>query len=455
MIVLDGLESRVSRIRKIGDFIHKQSPAVWVGATVLLAFLIRFVVVCCAFRGIADPANTHAEFGFEMGWTARSIALGHGFSGPFQPITGPTAIVPPIYPYLLAGIFRALGLYTARAAFVTLTFNSIVSSLTCIPIYAAARESSGERLARWAAFGWAIYPFAVYFSAARVWDYALTSLLFACCFWWAARLHRSVGVRPWILFGVLFGVTALCNPSIVSSLPFLLLIAVWRGRQIGLTRLTHAAVAFFAFALVLLPWTVRNERALHILSPVRDGFWLEFYAGNIGDPTNSNSPSAHPASNPDEMALYSRIGETAYMGQKHALAVANLRNHKAAFLLASTRRFIRFWTGYWSFSPAYLEHEPYDLPNVPFCSTLALFTLIGLFASSPRDRFRLPPFALLVALFPVPYYLTHASMDYRQPIEPELVILSTAGALAVRDRLLASNREAVKVSATELDLVAS
>jgi len=455
LIVLEGVERKPSISRRIGDFAHSQTAAVWVIRVTLLAFLIRFIVVCCAFHSIANPSNAHAEFGFEMGWTARCIFLGHGFSGPFQPITGPTAIVPPLYPYLLAGIFKLFGLYTPLAAFVTLLLNAIFSALTCIPVYGAARDASGDRLARWAALGWAIYPFAIYFSAARVWDYALTSLLFACCFWWAMRLHRAIGMAPWILFGLVFGITALSNPSIATILPFLLLIAVYRARQIGIPSFRRALVAFATFALTILPWTIRNQRVLHMTTPLRDGFWLELDAGNIGDPADSNSPYAHPASNPAELALYQQLGEPAYMARKHTLAIAAIRTHKLRFLHASARRLLRFWTGYWSFAPSYLQRQPFDVPNVPFCTTLSLFLIAGLVTWGRNHRHTLVPFALLVSIFPIPYYLTHASMDYRQPVEPELAILVTAGMLAVRDRIRAQAAESVELSASDLDLVPS
>lgn len=457
LIVLDGVERPASLSRKVGGFLRSQPSWLWLSATVALGLLIRLIVVCCVFRDVASPANTHAEFGFEMGWTARSLALGRGFSGPFQRLTGPTALVPPLYPFLLAGIFRLFGLYTATSAFVALALNSVLSALTCIPVYGAARDTAGERLARWAALGWAIYPFAIYYSSAQVWDYALTSLLFACCFWWAAHLHRAHSARSWILFGLAFGVTALSNPSIVTILPFLLWIAVRNSRQIGVPVLKRAVIALCAFAMVILPWTIRNQRVVHVVSPLRDGFWLEFYAGNMGDPSNSNSPAAHPASNPAEMALYARLGEKAYLAQKHELSVAAVSQHKGLFVLATIRRFVRFWTDYWSLSPAYLQQQPLDIPCIPFCTALSLLTLAGLISWWRRDGKALLPFALLVALFPIPYYLTHASMDYRAPIEPQLVILTAAGLLAVRDRLLAANRRPINVDADagDLDLVAS
>jgi hypothetical protein len=51
-------------------------------------------------------------FLFESGNIAHSLAVGNGFSSPFRVDTGPTAWLPPIYPLLLAGIFRTFGSYT-------------------------------------------------------------------------------------------------------------------------------------------------------------------------------------------------------------------------------------------------------------------------------------------------------------------------------------------------------
>jgi hypothetical protein len=213
-------------------------------------------------------------------------------------------------------------------------------------------------------------------------------------------------------------------------------------------------IALAAFVLTIVPWTIRNARVLHIAAPLRDGFWMELYAGNIGDPTDSNSPSAHPASNPAQMALYAQMGEPAYMAQKRALVIETIRENKWAFVHASYRRFLRYWTGYWSLARDYLQHEPFDLPNVPFCTTLSLFLIAGLVTWRRNRQGTLLPFVLLVVLFPIPYYLTHASMDYRQPVEPELAILITAGMLAVRDRAAARAEEPIEI-ARDLDLVPS
>ena len=378
------------------------------------------------FRDVAAPSVDHNLFGWEMGWTARSIALGHGFGSPFLPLTGPTALVPPLYPYLLAGIFKLFGLYTAESAFATLGLNALFSSLTCVPLYFVARNALNSRAARIVSVAWALYPFAIYFSAGRVWDYALTSLLFTCCLLVAQRLHLR-GAAAWLGFGVLYGVTALCNPSIVSLLPFLLLIAMYKVWSVSGRWFVKALIASVAFFAVCMPWVIRSERVMHARFFLRDGYWLEFYAGNDGNTFNSNDELAHPASNPVEMQQYIAHGEIAYMAEKHALAADWVSHHRLLFAELCVRRALRFWTGFWSFSNRYLAAEPFDLPNVPFCLFLTFFMVRGLRRWWREDARAALSSLCAVVVFPLPYYLSHSSADYRQPIEPIIVLLVTIG----------------------------
>ena len=414
-----------------------ESLTAFLGASVLIALLIRLIVV---FFVVHDSSHTinDTNFGWEsweMGWTARSIFLGRGFSSPFLPITGPTALVPPLYPYLIATAFRFFGMYTSGSAFAVLSFNSLCSALTCIPLYYLVRNSLKESVARIASFAWAVYPFAIYFSADRVWDYALTGLLFTCCLLAAQKLHLR-GKLGWAGFGLLYGVAVLSNPSIVTLLPFFLIIAIYRLWRTHSPWFSKALVASVAFILVCTPWTIRNERVMHANFFIRDGFWLEFYAGNNGDTTASNSAVKHPASNPAEMEKYQQMGETAYMAQKHDLAVDFVKHHPGFFAVATLRRIVRFWTGYWSFSPTYLKFEPFDLPNVPFCLFLMFFMVKGILRWRRYDRGALLPYMMALLVFPLPYYITHSSMDYRQPIEPIIIVLVSIGLFGTGKKLI-------------------
>jgi 4-amino-4-deoxy-L-arabinose transferase-like glycosyltransferase len=426
------------------DWLYIRSAASLLTSMVCCAFVLRIVVVAFSFLRIAAASLDHGQFGAEMGWVARSLALGHGFSSPFFPSTGPTALVPPLFPYLLAAVFRTFGLYTAKSAFLILSLDSLLSALTCIPIYLSLKYAAGERLARLAGWLWVIYPFAIYFSGAQVWDYALTSFLFATCFCLAQRLHLQETFLVWFGFGILYGVTALSNPSVLSMFPFLLLTALWKVNRVGGRWLLRGVVTVVAITLVLGPWAIRNDRVMHAMSPIRDGFWLEFWAGNSGDTFMSNPAWAHPASNPVEMQEFEAEGETAYFAHKHTLAVNFVRYHPLLFAGVSLRRAVRFWTGFWSFKPSYLQSEPLDVPNVFFCSCITLFMLRGISRWWREDRTHASPFLIMLLVFPVPYYLTHSSMDYRQPIEPQIVILVTIGLFGLRDWTASAHSQEVE-----------
>ncbi|GGG70549.1 ArnT family glycosyltransferase [Edaphobacter dinghuensis] len=411
---------------------RQRSTSTQLSIIVLTALVIRLILVAFVFRQTVDPTDHFDEFGWEMGWVARSIAQGHGFSSPFWPATGPTALVPPIFPYFVAAIFRVFGVYTAASAIVILSINSLFSALTCIPLYFSTRYALDERTAVFAAWAWVFYPFAIYFSAARVWDYALTGLLFTTCFCLAQRLHRWRRILGWLGFGLLYGIAGLSNPSVLSMFPVFLILTVIVLQRRKEKWLAHSLVAALGVIAVLTPWTVRNYRALHLITPVRDNFWLECWAGNDGSTFESNDRWAHPASNPAEMHRFESLGEARYLAEKHTLAVNFIRQHPDLFLKNSLRRALCFWTAYWSFSRAYLADQPTQIPDMFFSIALTCFMLVGARRLWREDRTAALPYIILMALFPLTYFFTHASPDYRQPIEPEIIALVSAGVLSLK-----------------------
>ena len=138
------------------------------------------------------------------------------------------------------------------------------------------------------------------------------------------------------------------------------------------------------------------------------------------------------------------MGEKAYLAQMHAMAMYDLRhNPRFGFLAIKTlRRVIYYWTGYWSFSADELRDQPYTPENVFYVSTVTLFMLLGIRSLWRTNRTAVMPYLLLIGVFPITYYLTHPMMDYRQPLEPAVVVLGVAGALSLRR---AQSRKLAKV----------
>jgi 4-amino-4-deoxy-L-arabinose transferase-like glycosyltransferase len=419
---------------------QKASPRWLLPAIILAAFTIRLVVVCFSYRDLPDADKYYEQFGWEMGWIARALASGHGFSSPYYPWSGPTAIEPPLYPALLSGVFRLFGIYTLTAGFVMLSINSLLSALTCIPVYFSAKYSLGARGAKWAAWTWAFYPFAIYFSAGRVWEYSLTGLLFTTCFCIAQRIHRAEKPQAWLGWGALFGVTVLSNPSTLSTLPFLLVLALYKVHRLGGRWLLKGVLTTVGVIAVLTPWTVRNYRALGVVCPVRDNIWLEIYADNFGNaPWDPSSPPSadkrpYPASNAAELKKYLAIGETAYLADKHAMSINDFKHRPHyGFLVSQTlRRFLYYWSGFWSFSSAELQAQPFEPENMFYVCCMTLLMLRGICRFWRQNREAVLPYMVLIIFFPATYYLTNPLMDYRQAIEPAIVVLAVSGVLPFR-----------------------
>lgn len=398
-----------------------------------VALALRLAVMVFVYPERLDPARDHWRFGGESGRIARSIVEGKGFSSPFFADTGPTAWLTPVFPYLLAGVFKVFGVYTKSSALVILSLDCLFSALTCIPVFFIARRSFGDRAALLAGWLWAFFPYAIFFSANFIWDTALTTLLLPALFLVVLHLEESSSVWSWAGFGAFAGFAALTDPIVMSVAPFLGLWAWWRLYRKRQAWLAPGAAAILVVMIVVAPWFIRNYRVFHAFVPLRDNFGLELYLGNNGQTWHFAPSGHHPSDSTTEWNAYRQMGEVAYTGNRGRLAQDFIRAHFPAFILLSIRRAIYMWTNYWSFSQRYLAAEPLDPPNILLCTLLTILALLGL-----RRAFRekgsavAMPYLIVFIFFPLVYYVTHPEDYYRRPMDPFFVILA---AYAIASRL--------------------
>jgi hypothetical protein len=72
------------------------------------------------------------------------------------------------------------------------------------------------------------------------------------------------------------------------------------------------------------------------------------------------------------------------------------------------------------------------MADVFFCTSVTVLMLLGARRFWRRDAISALPYLVLIAIFPITYYVTHATPDYRQPIEPEVVVLVAMGILSLK-----------------------
>ena len=370
-------------------------------------------------RHLTRQALSAIPFLFESGNIAVSLATGHGFSSPFRVDTGPTAWMTPLYPLLLSGIMRVFGVYTFASWVVAVSFNIVMSALTVIPLYFAARRIGGKGFAATTAWLWAIFPNAILLSFQSLWDTSLSAFLGANLLWATLAVAETARRRAWTLYGLLWGVALMANAAVLALLPFLSGWAAWRSRAFR-----SAALALFWIALCCAPWTARNFAVFHAFVPLRSVLGLQLWVGNNDQAHVVWLGEQHPIHEQAERNRYLQVGEIAYMQEKFSNATAYIFTHPAHEAELISGRFVTLWSG-GATAPL---HDLATNPSWWFRYVL-VFNLLAAAASlggalvllARRHPFAFP-LAAYPLIFPWAYYMTLSFPRYRHPIDPVVML---------------------------------
>lgn len=404
---------------------------------VVFAFAVRVLLFYLIQRHAKVPIINPMPFGYETGRIARSIANGKGFSSPLSIDTGPTAWLTPIYPYLLAGVFKIFGVYSYASYLVTTILNDLFSALTCVPIFFIAKRLGGAKLGAGAAWIWALFPNAILISLEWIWDTSLSALMAGLVLWATMAIVDSRRVRDWIGYGLLWGLALMTNAAFASVIPFIFAWLAWRllksdGRWVRLP-----AAAALAAVLCCVPWTIRNYVTFHKFIPFRSNFGLELWLGNNEQVPDTWAGFLHPNDYEPEREKFSRMGEIPYMQEKQHEAVQFMMGHPRDTLRFFWRRFADNWLGTWEPIQDVWHSLGWDT-RTTLVSNIAV-SLLGLTGVLLLFRQKSPfafPFAIFPLVFPIVYYVTHSSLRYRHPIDPVMIVL-TAVALGYPIRAIA------------------
>jgi 4-amino-4-deoxy-L-arabinose transferase-like glycosyltransferase len=221
--------------------------ALWLGA-VLIAGLILRLGLLWRFDGmdlkvwdegdydqLAANLVRHGEYAFEPGQ--------------------PTSLRPPLYPAMVAGIYRVAGIGNYQAVRLVQIGLGLA---TAAVVYMIGRTAFGWRAGLIAATICCFYP-----SLVGATNLVLTETLFTllvCLFVLGMQQYLVSARRGWLAAaGVTLGLAALTRSVLwlFPPLAFVYLLALGRERS-WLGRLASAATLVAACGLTLAPWTIRN-----------------------------------------------------------------------------------------------------------------------------------------------------------------------------------------------------
>jgi 4-amino-4-deoxy-L-arabinose transferase-like glycosyltransferase len=331
---------------------------------------------------------------------AAALVSGLGFSSPYAGApTAPTAQQPPLYPLLLAGIFKLFGICTVASAWTAVLVNVLAGAVTAVLLYYVGRLHFGETVGILAAWLWVLpwmyqtNAFSVSLTPAYLAALGLTAL-----FLWVPK--RLEGKRRWLVLGIYSGLLVLLQPSLLTVV---LVYGGWLAVSKGSS--PRVLIALAGFLLTLAPWTVRNYVTFERFIPLRDNLGLELWLGNRpGMQGTVDFSGDFPDVDPGN---YARLGELGFMDGKLDASRKFILSKPSAFIGRVLRRMVEFW------------YAPYPFPWI----AVSILGWLGATWAIRNDRNEWV-WLIMLTVFPLVYYVTHNFPTYRHPIEPLIVLLA-------------------------------
>ena len=396
----------------------------------------KLLFLAAGLYGIFCAVQYPPQFGppTEMGNVAENIAKSGSFANPFFVLqTGPTAAIPPLYPFFLAGLMKLLNnsslVYWAAIMGCILADSCVAALLPRMSILFYGDLLPGVI----ASVLWiAAMPIIPSYDV----SYTVLGLLCFCLLTWKSTNEVRGVMQVAVIGGLIAAAVTLSNPAtLLVTIPWLIFV-IWRGTN-PLKR--RAAVGVVIIAILSLPtsfWAIRNYEVLGAFA-LRITMGMTLYASNndcaetdiFRDQLYGCYGAHHPNTSIEEASLLRSLGEVDYDRERIKDVEKWAYEHPHRFVLLTMKRMLRFWFPERLPSPAeILKKGGYEIPDLVrewiahrnwvvcvICSITAL-SIPGLFLMA---RHRLPItlyIGFVMAVYPLMYYIVIADVRFRYPV---------------------------------------
>jgi 4-amino-4-deoxy-L-arabinose transferase-like glycosyltransferase len=325
----------------------------------------------------------------------------------------------------------AVWLFGPREALMAIRVaQSFLVAIQCGLVASMARRLFGNGIAALCAT-WmvALYPFFLFYQGLLLSETLFDTLLLAAVaalYWWR---ERGLRIEAALVVTCLLFAAATLTKATLTILPPLLMAATALTAGATLRRvLTILVAASCVYAAALSPWWIRNATLLHTFVPFTTGSAQNLYLGN-----NPRNPTAGVdwASNVDQAVVAKIEALPNELDRQRAFnkaAIEYIKDNPAIFVRAAAQKFMRFWNPV----PNAAEFKTglyAVISAISFGPVLALALLCAVWQW--RQWRQLAPIYLIVGYFTFVYVVSIASLRYRLPLEPLLIVLAAAPLAAI------------------------
>ncbi|HUU28546.1 MAG TPA: glycosyltransferase family 39 protein [archaeon] len=328
----------------------------------------------------------------------------------------PTATVPPLYPFFVAGIYKISN--TSKLA--VLSFQAFLGALLTVYIFLTG-ELLFSRRAGWisALAGVLYWPF-ITMGMQLLSEALFVPLVVAGIYYTILAVsRRSPG--PAVLGGVLFGLAALTR-SVVFYFPLLVTVKLaWDYYFQKDKRLLKVAGLFLiAYLLTYTPWIVRNYLVFNQLVTTTTNSGMVLYTGNFPYQGKIFGRNIRDYELEPEERYIIKLPELEINRALKELAIKKLRSHPELLGKLLLLKTVYFWS---PFDWEVLGHNEGTLN--PWFVWVFLFAILGLSQFKWRSSFAIP--AAFIVYIMALCYVAYGSPRLRLPVEPFIIVLASAG----------------------------
>jgi hypothetical protein len=268
----------------------------------------------------------------------------------------------------------------------------------------------------------ALYPFFWFYQGLLLSETLFNTLLLAgvaALFWWR---ERGLRIDVSLVVACLCLAAATLTKATLTVLPPLLLAATAWLAGAGLRRtVVILAAASCLYAAFMSPWWIRNATLFHAFVPFTTGSAQNLYLGNNPNNTDAGIDWGHDAE-PDVVARINALpDELARQRAYSKQGLDYIKQNPATFIRAVAKKFIRFW----NIVPNTGEYRGVAYAFISIASFGSILMLALICAGRRWRQWRvLAPLYLIIGYFTFVHVVTIASLRYRFPIEPLLIIMA-------------------------------
>jgi len=367
-----------------------------------------------------------------IGW---NLATGQGYThpDPYADIN----IYPPLYPFMLAGIYKLFG----HSLLAVRLVQAILGALTCLLLSLIGIRLASTAVGWLAGLGLAFHPLYLGFTA---WIYTETLYIFlfiGALFLWV-ELGRNPTWKGTLALGLAWGVAALARPVFVAA-PVLFLIwglAIFRPKLkvIGLTLLLVTCIYAGQTPWLIYRSVNREQVTLtsrEVGSPLFVALW------RLNNPYADGGESTDLALLVSDLDAWEELSPSQQNQEALKSMLGWILTHPHEYLLNCGKRLVKFFSPFEFGATPSRRGAKFPLPmfiQVPILVAYGIYlaiALIGLIASLNRWGEFLPLYLTFGYFLAFHVLIYSAFTRYSMPVMTIVVVWAACGTIWLFDRL--------------------